>query len=102
MTVGGREAMAVDIVIADAPKNFWPACGSPCVVTMPFDVDHEDGPIKADGDTVFGGSLGEYDRLVVVEVGGQQLLIDIGGPDAKSFKAFLPLAEEVVGSIAFG
>jgi hypothetical protein len=52
---------------------------------MPFDEDHEDGPIKASGDTVFGGSLGEYDRLIVVEVGGQQLLIDIGGPDAKSF-----------------
>jgi hypothetical protein len=38
----------------------------------------------------------------VVEVGGQQLLIDISGPDAKSFKAFLTLAEELVGTISFG
>jgi hypothetical protein len=38
----------------------------------------------------------------VVEVGEQQLLIDIGGPDAKSFKAFLTLAEELVGTISFG
>ena len=55
-----------------------------------------------DSSSPFGGSLGEYDRLIVVEVGEQQLLIDIGGPDAKSFKAFLTLAEELVGTISFG
>lgn len=48
-TVGGLDAKAVDIVVADAPKNSWPSCGGPCVMWFPIAVDHEDGPLKAEG-----------------------------------------------------
>jgi hypothetical protein len=101
-TVGGRDAKAVDNVVADAPKNSWPPCVSPCVVEIPFNVDHENGPIRAGGDFMFASGLGEYDRAIVVEVAGQQLLISVDGPHAKSFEAFLPIAEQVLDSVAFG
>jgi hypothetical protein len=65
-------------------------------------VDHEDGPVRAGGDFMFASGLGEYDREIVVEVAGQQLLISSGGPSEKSFKAFLPIAEDVLDSVVFG
>jgi hypothetical protein len=101
-TVGGRDAKGVDAVVADAPKDSWPPCGSPCVLEIPFNVDHEDGPVRAGGDFMFASGLGEYDREIVVEVAGQQLLISSGGPSEKSFKAFLPIAEDVLDSVVFG
>jgi hypothetical protein len=101
-TVGGRDAQGIDTVVADAPKNSWPPCSSPCVLEFPFNVDHEDGPIRAGGDFMFASGLGEHDRAIVVEVGGQQLLISVDGPNAKSLEAFLPIAEDVLDSVAFG
>ncbi|MEO8425316.1 MAG: hypothetical protein ABI595_15570 [Actinomycetota bacterium] len=103
-TLGGRDAKGIDYVVADAPKaeDSWPPCGSPCVVEIPFNVDHEDGPIQPGGDFMFASGLGEHDREIVVEVGGQQLLVSMGGPSEKSFEMFLPIAEDVLDSIVFG
>ena len=101
ITVAGRPATSVDMTVVSVPKNGWPACGGQCVTWIPASVDNENGPLKTD-DLVFAGGLGEVDRQIVVEVGGQQLLIDIGAADRKSFDAFVPLAEEVLGTVQIG
>jgi hypothetical protein len=100
-TIGGRPARSVDIVVADVPKNGWPSCGGTCVLWVPISADQEDGPLTTD-DQVFAGALDEVDRQIVVEVDGQQLLIDIGAADQESFDAFLPLAEELLATLRFG
>ena len=100
-TVGGLPARAVDIVVAEVPKNGWPSCGGQCVLWFPLSVDQEDGPLTED-DLVFGGANKEHDRQIVVEVGEETLVADIGAINAKSFEAFLPLAEEVLATVQFG
>ena len=101
MVAPGVFGSAVDIVVTDVPKNGWPGCGGACVVWAPISVEHEDGPLT-DHDLVFGGALDEVDRQIAVEVGGQELLIDIGAADQESWDAFLPLAEELLGTIQIG
>jgi len=101
VTVAGLPGSAVDLVVADVPKNGWPACGGSCVLWVPVSVEHETGPLT-DRDLVFAGALDEVDRQIVVEIGGQQLLIDIGAADQESFDAFLPLAEEVLATLTIG
>jgi hypothetical protein len=48
---------------------------------------------------VFAGANNEHDRQIVVEVGGQQLIADVGANNGKAFDAFLPLAEEVLADV---
>lgn len=79
---GGLDQRALEAVLAEAHKR-------------------RHGPLT-DHDLVSGGALDEVDRQTVVEIGGQQVLIDIGGADQESFDAFLPLAEEVLGTIQIG
>jgi hypothetical protein len=100
-SIAGLPARSVDLVVADVPKNGWPGCGGECIVWAPISVEHEDGPLT-DHDLVFGGALAEVDRQIVVVVGGQQLLIDIGAGNRKAWNAFLPLAEEVLSTVHFG
>jgi hypothetical protein len=100
-SVAERPGSGVDLVVVDVPKNGWPGCGGACVVWAPISVEHEDGPLT-DHDLIFGGALDEVDREIVIVVGGQQLLIDIGAGDRKSFDAFLPLAEEVLATVQIG
>ena len=101
MVAPGVFGSAVDMVVADVPKNGWPACGGSCVLWIPVSVEHETGPLT-DHDLVFAGSLGEVDRQIGILVGGQELLIDIGAADQESWDAFLPLAEEVLATLSFG
>lgn len=101
MTIGGRSGRGVDIVVAEVPKNGWPGCGGACVLWFPLGAHHEDGPLTSN-DLVFAGADQEVDRIIVVEVAGQQMVVDIGATDQKSFDAFLPLAEEVLATVQFG
>lgn len=100
-TVAGRPARSLDLSVPEVPKNGWPACGGACVLWVPVSVDREEGPLTAE-DLVFGGALEEVDRQIVLEVGGQQVLIDIGATDRRSWDAFLPLAEEVLDTLTIG
>ena len=100
-TIAGRPATFLDMSVADVPKNGWPACGGACVLWFPVSVDREEGPLTTE-DLVFGGALDEVDRQIVLEVGGRQLLIDIGASDQESWDAFLPLAEEVLATLTIG
>lgn len=100
-TLGALPANAIDLVVAEVPKNGWPSCGGQCVLWFPIAVDNEDGPVTED-DLVFAGALKEHDRMIVVEVGGQQLMADIGAINGKAFDTFLPLAEEVLATVRFG
>jgi hypothetical protein len=100
-TIGTVRARAVDLVVTEVPRNGWPSCGGQCVLWFPIAVDQEDGPLD-ENDLVFGGAFKEHDRQIAVEIGGQQLLVDIGAINARSFEAFLPLAEEILATIRFG
>ena len=100
-TVGALPARAVDIFVARLPANGWPGCGGECVLWVPLSVDQEDGPI-ADDDSIFGGAFKEYDRQIVVEASGVQLLVDIGALKRNAFEKFLPVAEEVLATVRFG
>lgn len=100
-TIAGRPARTLDMSVAEVPKNGWPPCGGACVLWLPVSVDREEGPMTTE-DLVFGGALDEVDRQIVVQIGGQQLLIDIGAADQESWDAFLPLAEEVLATLTIG
>jgi hypothetical protein len=99
--VGAEPARAVDIFVAEVPRNGWPSCGGQCVLWLPLSVDQEDGPVSTD-DLVFGGALEEYDRMIVVEIGGQQLLADMGSLKQNALDRFIPVAEEVLATVRFG
>jgi hypothetical protein len=100
-TLAGRPARSVELTVVRRPRPGWPPCGGQCVVWMPIGVDNENGPVTED-DLMFAGAIDERDRMIVVEVGGEQLLIDIGAFDRESFDAFVPLAEEVLATLAIG
>lgn len=100
-SIAGRPARAVDLLVVRRQRPGWPSCGGQCVTWIPVFAEHEGGPLTTD-DFVFGGALDERDRMIVVDVGGQQLLIDIGALDVESFDAFLPLAEEVLATVVIG
>jgi hypothetical protein len=99
-TVGTLPARAVDIRVAEVPENGWPNCGQ-CILWFPLSVRSEEGPLTA-GDDVWGEDLDGYDRLLVVELSGRQLLVDVGATARMSFDEFIPVAEEVLATVDIG
>jgi len=101
VTVAGRDASQVDLVVAEVPRNGWPPCGGRCVLWVPVYVDQSSGPLTTD-DLVFGGADREHDRMIVIDEPTAPVLIDIGATNAKTFDRFAPLADSVIATLAIG
>jgi hypothetical protein len=99
-TVGTLPAKAVDVLVAEVPENGWPYCGQ-CVLWFPLSVRSEEGPLAA-GDDVWGEDLEGFDRLIVVVVSGQQILVDVGATERNAFDEFVPIAEDVLATVEIG
>ena len=88
-SMGGASGMRIDVTASSTPQNYpRKFCGKqPCVPLYPLSDD--------------GGILSSEewkDRFVIVDVGGQTVLIDVAAPEDK-FEEFLPKAQEVLETV---
>ncbi len=88
VTVGGIAGIQFDSVVASAPTDYPPECPEPCVPFLPL----------SDGGAI-DFSVGERGQNIVLEdVEGETVLIQIGGPPAR-LEDFLPKAQEVLDTV---
>jgi uncharacterized protein YjbI with pentapeptide repeats len=89
VSVGGESGMQIDVTASSTlenyPKDF--CSEQPCVPLYPIS-----------GGSSIVSSEGYKDRFVIVDVGGQTVLIDVAAP-ADKFDAFLPKAQKVLDSV---
>jgi hypothetical protein len=86
--VGGASGKRIDVTYASTPENYpRDFCGEePCVPLYPTS---EFGILSYDG---------WKDRFVIVEVGGETVVIDVSAP-ADKFDEFLPKAQKVLDTV---
>jgi hypothetical protein len=89
VSVGGASGMRIDVTTSSTPKNYPKKfCGEqPCVPLYPL--SHDSGIL---------GYEGSKDRFVIVDVGGQTVIIDVAAGTDK-FEEFLPKAQEVLDTV---
>jgi hypothetical protein len=87
VTIGGISGVQFNMEASSAPRRFPERCGAPCVPAWPL----------SDGNSV-EYPLGGKDRITIVEVAGETVIIDIG-PPADAFDEFLPKAQEVLDTV---
>src|SRR5215211_6699153 len=91
VSVGDASGMQIDVTASSSPKKYpREICGrKPCVPLYP-----------TSGDPIFASPSGEglkY-RYVIVDVGGETVIINVFAPAGK-FDAFSPKAQEVLDSV---
>ena len=84
VSVGGASGKRIDVTYASAPENYpRDICGEePCVPLY---------PTSKLGNRSYDGWK---DRFIIVDVGGETLVIDVAAP-AETFDAFFPKAQKV-------
>ena len=88
VSVGGASGMRIDVMASSTPQNYpKDLCSQPCVPLYPL----------SDGSGI-SSSEGYKDRFVIVDVGGQTVLIDVAAR-ADKFDEFLPKAQKVLDSV---
>jgi hypothetical protein len=89
VSVGGASGMRIDVTASSTPENYPKKfCGAePCVPLYPI----------SDGSSI-NSTEGWKDRFVIMDVGGQTVLIDVAAP-ADKFEEFLPKAQEVLDTV---
>jgi hypothetical protein len=89
VSIGGASGKQIDVTASSTPENFpKDLCGrQPCVPLYPL--SGESGILVYEG---------YKDRFVIVDVGGETVLIDAAAPTEK-FDAFSPKAVEVLDSV---
>jgi hypothetical protein len=89
VSVGGAFGMRIDVTVSSTPENYPKKfCGKqPCVPLYPLSDDS--GII---------GYEGFKDRFVIVDVGGQTVLIDVAAGE-DTFEEVLPKAQEVLDTV---
>jgi hypothetical protein len=90
VSVGGESGMQIDVTASSTPENYpRDICGrKPCVPLYPT----SGGPIVA------RPSGTGKDRYVIVDVGGQTVIINVFAPQGK-FDTFSPKAQDVLDSV---
>jgi hypothetical protein len=88
VSVGGASGMRIDVTVSSTPENYpRDFCGEePCV------------PLYPTSESWLGSFEGFKDRFIIVDVGGETVLIDVAAP-AEKFAAFSPKAQEVLDSV---
>jgi WD40 repeat protein len=89
ISIGDASGMRIDVTASSMPENYPKKfCGQqPCVPLYPL----------SDGSSIVS-SEGYKDRFVIVDVGGQTVIIDVAAPEDK-FEEFLPKAQEVLETV---
>jgi uncharacterized protein YjbI with pentapeptide repeats len=84
VSVGGASGVRVDVAATSAPENYpRDYCGAqPCVPLFPENVSYSE----------------RKSRYVIVDVGGEPVVIDIDAP-ADKFDEFLPKAQKVLDTV---
>jgi hypothetical protein len=86
--VGGVSGVQFDTLVTEAPEDYPPVCGGPCVNLFPL----SDG-----GGWAF--SEAEKNRVIILDdVEGETVVITFGGP-AVDFEEFLPKAQKVLDTV---
>ena len=89
--VGGVSGTQLDAVVSPAPRDYPQECPAPCVPGW----DLSEGPEAYD-------FLSGYKvRLIVLDVEGQTVIVDIEAPE-ETFEEFLPKAQEVLDTVKWG
>jgi uncharacterized protein YjbI with pentapeptide repeats len=85
--VGGEPGMQIDTTVSSKPKNYpQDLCDKPCVLLYPS------------GESSIGAFVGERDRFVIVDVGGEPVVINVDGRPGK-LNEFIPDAQKVLDSV---
>jgi uncharacterized protein YjbI with pentapeptide repeats len=87
--VGSASGKQIDVMVTSTPENYpKEICGGqPCVPLYPL--SEENGIVDYEG---------YKDRFVIVDVGGETVLIDVGA-QADRFDEFLPEAQKVLDTV---
>lgn len=95
VTLGGARGVAMDVQLK-LPANFpqLPYCAQPCLAVLR--VSEERTPVDR-----IGFIAGHKDRLIILDVNGQRVVVDSLVYSAERFEAFMLEAQKVLDSIAF-
>jgi hypothetical protein len=89
VSVGGTSGMRIDVTAASTPENYpRDMCGEQACVPL-YPTSSDDG---------IGSTDGYKDWFIIVDVGGETVVIDVGAPAGK-FDAFSPKAKKVLDSV---
>ena len=99
MTLGGVEGEVVDVELTSLPDDPVPMCGA-CVPTLPVELKNETGPLS--NDTFYGDALGNVARWIVLQASEGTILVLVNAESRRTFKEFLPVADEVLASVQIG
>jgi hypothetical protein len=98
VSVGGASGMRIDVT-ASSPENYHLCGGQPCVPLYPSGAIlrclAEQGKLCKDA---IASNEVWMDRFIIVEVGGETVLIDVAAP-ADQFDEFLPKAQKVLDTV---
>lgn len=90
VTVGGASGIQLDARVRSAPESTLLPCSAPECVLL-FGVKQ----------TQVNVSKGEMVRVIVLDVNGETVVIEMDAP-ARRWEAFLAEAEEVLATLQFG
>jgi WD40 repeat protein len=87
VSVGGASGMQIDVTASSTPENYpRMVCGQPCV------------PLYWTSEPMIASYERYKERFVIVEVGGETVIIYVAAP-AEKFDAFAPKAQEILDSV---
>ncbi len=90
VSVGGVPGVRIDITATSIPENYAEYCGGqPCVPLFPTGATHM---------VSFAPHVGFKNRIVVVDVKGKPVVVDVSAP-ADKFDEFLLKAEKVLDTV---
>ena len=84
--MGDASGVRIDVRVSSAPRGYPRGCPRPCVPLYPTSA----GPIDA--------VVGTKDRFIVVELGDETVVVDVGAPEAK-FEEFIRRAQKELNSV---
>jgi hypothetical protein len=84
--VGGASGVRMEVRVSSAPRDYPRGCPRPCVPLYPTSVSTIDAIV------------GTKDRLVIVDVGEETVVVDVGAPDAE-FEELIPRAQEALATV---
>jgi len=90
-SVGSASGKRIDVTVTSAPENYaQDICGAdPCVPLFPSDTSESNKRISY---------LNSKGRFVIVDVGGNTVVIDVAAPEDK-FNTFLPSAQKILDTV---
>jgi hypothetical protein len=91
VTVGGVKGKQFDVVV-EVPEGYYGECGSDCMDIY-----------RLNGEETVGFEDGNKTRIIVLEdVKGETVALDIGVSEASEFDEFMPEAQKVVDTVKWG